>query len=323
MKQTFLGSAKWIGVLSLALTVLAGCGGSSGDGGGLSPSSSSSGGVISGSVVKGPVSGAAVTAFAVNGDGTKGAQIGSAQTDAQGSFSMSVGNHSGAMMLQAGGGNYMDEATGTQMPMTSGLTCVIPHMEAGSTMSGMMITPLTSMAQRMAQNMAGGMTVENMKKAHQAMGQYFGAGDITTTRPMDPTKSGSGAAATPEMRNYGMTLAAMSKYAQMMGVTNSSMMVGALMDDAADGHMDGMMEGTSIPMMGDGGMMGGGTGGMMGGEGGMMGGTTGMMPGDAGTNGLATAMSNFVNSPMNRSGLTVQDMQSLINKLSSTSGQIQ
>ena len=59
---------------------------------------------------------------------------------------------------------------------------------------------------------------------------------------------------------------------------------------------------------------------MMGG--GMMGGGT-ALPSDAGTKGLASAMVKFVQSPMNRSGVTVPDMKALIDKLNASNGTIQ
>jgi len=55
--------------------------------------------------------------------------------------------------------------------------------------------------------------------------------------------------------------------------------------------------------------------------GGMMGGT--MMSPNAGTSGMSNAMQEFIQSTMNKSGITVQDMQSLINKLMTSNGVIQ
>jgi len=124
--------------------------------------------------------------------------------------------------------------------------------------------------------------------------------------PMDPTASGSGAAANQDQRNYGMMIAAMSEYASTIGMPSTCGMVTAMMDDASDGIMNGMMGGTRIDM--------GGMGGMMGGM---------MMQPDAGTSGLATAMTSFMQSAQNKSGLTVQDMQSLIDKLDASNGVIQ
>jgi hypothetical protein len=140
---------------------------------------------------------------------------------------------------------------------------------------------------------------------------YFGINDILTTHPMNPNVNGSGVSAIQDMRNYGMTIAAMSQYAKNTGMPHSSGMVTAMMRDASDGRMNGLT-------MGQGGMMGNVHIEM---GGGMMGGT--IMPPDAGTRGLADAMAQFINSPMNRSGLTTQDMQNLMDKLRASNGQIQ
>ena len=81
----------------------------------------------------------------------------------------------------------------------------------------------------------------------------------------------------------------------------------AMAQDASDGVMNGMMGSTAISMGGMG-------GGMMGG---------GMMPATAGTSGLATAMTAFAGSGMNRTGLTASDLQALIDELAASSGTIQ
>jgi hypothetical protein len=217
-----------------------------------------------------------------------------------------MGDYSGPVLCQMTGGNYMDEATGINMPMLQNdvMTCVIPSMSAGSTVNGIHMTPLTSMAQMMAQNMPGSMTGLNIAVANNAIGQHFNIDDILHTPPMNTAVNGTGSGASQYMKNYGMTIAAMSKYANMIGMTGSSSIVTAMMNDASDGYMNGMM-GTSGIMMG----------------GGMMGGT--MMSPNAGTSGLANAMMQFIQSPMNKSGVTVQEMQSLINKLMTSDGVIQ
>ncbi len=48
-----------------------------------------------------------------------------------------------------------------------------------------------------------------------------------------------------------------------------------------------------------------------------------MMSSNAGTSGLATAMTTFAGSTMNRSGLSATDMQALITKLNGSTGTIQ
>ncbi len=314
-----LAALKWIGFSILSFAFLVGCGGGGGsaDTSTRASSETSAAGIISGTATKGPVSGATMSAFAINADGTKGAQIGSAQTDGHGNFSMNMVNHSGPIMLQMMGGTYMDEATGSAMTMDGDdrLTCVIPNVPAGATLTGIQVTPLTSMAQMMVQNMSGGMNERNAAQANTSVGRYFNVSDILATRPMDPTANGSGASATTDMRNYGMTLGGMSQYARDAGMTHSSGMVTAMMNDASDMRMDGMMSGGMA-----GGMMGTGNGPVQMG-GGMMSGTT-MAP-NAGTRGLAEAMGRFINSPMNRSGVTMTHMQELMDKLSNSNGQIQ
>ncbi|MHB8883364.1 MAG: hypothetical protein ACYC69_17885, partial [Thermodesulfovibrionales bacterium] len=203
-------------LLTISLTMFVGCGG----GGGTSETTTPGIGTVSGTAIKGPVAGATVTVFNINSNGTKGAQIGTAVTDAQGNFSMNVGDHSGSFMLQMSGGRYIDEATGTTTTMGSGdvMTAMVPFMTAGENVSNIQMTPLTSMAQQMAQNTEGGMTQANITQANSVMGQYFGVNDILHTRPMDPLANGSGAASTQDQRNYGMTIAAMSEYARTIGM---------------------------------------------------------------------------------------------------------
>jgi hypothetical protein len=245
-----------------------------------------------------------VAAYAVN-NGTMGGQIASAAADAQGNFTMSLGTYAGVVMLRMSAGTYTDEATGNTMSMGSSdaMTAVMPTVSSGSNVTGMMITPLTSMAQSRAQAMTGGMVDANITAANTAVGNYFLCSDILHTQPMNPTVAGSGSTATPGQGNCGIAIAAMSQYARSQGMTVSSAFVTDMMNDASDGTMNGMMGSSQISM-----------------GGGMMGGS--MMQSSAGTTGLATAMTDFMVSTMNRSGLTAADMNMLIQKLSSSSGQL-
>jgi len=289
------------------LSILHGCGGSSGTTSADNNGTSGTNGMISGMAIKGPVSGATVTAYSI-ANGMMGSQVTNTTTDSTGSFLLSMGTYSGSVMLQMSGGTYVDEATGMPMTMASGnvMTAVIPSVVSGSTITGIQMTPLTSMSQSMASNMAGGMTGANIVAANASVGAYFMVNDILHTQPMNPLVSGSSGTATQDMKNYGMTIAAMSQTAKDMGMTSSSGMVTAMMNDATDGVMNGMMGGTLISMGG----MGGG----------MMGGGGAMMQVTAGTSGLATAMSAFMASPMNKSGLTAADMLTLMTHLNASNG---
>lgn len=287
-------------VLAASALLLSACGGGGSGGGTTQPA----GGTVSGTVVKGPASGASVAAYAIT-NGTMGAQVGSGTTDSMGNFTISIGDYSGPLMLQASGGTYIDETTGTTMTMQAGdvMACAIPSVSAGATTTGIQVTPLTSMAHSRVHHMAGGITAANITTANSAIGTYFSVGDILHTAPMNPMVVGSGSSSSQDAKNYGMSIAAMSQYAQSIGMPNSSGIVTAMMNDAADGVMDGKMGGASIAM-----------------GGGMMSGS--MMHADAGTTGLATAMTAFVNSAMNKSGVTMASMQPLVNQLAAANPQL-
>ena len=200
-------------------------------------------------------------------------------------------------MLQVSGGAYKDEATGSSMGMAAGdvMTAVMPSVVSGANSNGIQVTPVTAMAQVRAQSMTGGMTDTNIAAANAAMGSYVIVNDILHVQPMNPLTTGSGTGASQDARNYGMTLAAMSI---------SSAMVTAMMNDASDGVMDGR-KGVSQISMSMGGMMG-----------------TSMMSATAGTNGLATAMTDFMGSAANASGVTAADMTVLTQKLAKSNGHI-
>lgn len=296
-------SSDFLRILARGLTVavvlaLAACGGGGGGGGGAIVASE---GVIGGTGLKGPVSNATVTAYAVS-TGSPGAQIGTATTDASGKFSLSIGNYSGPVMLQLSGGSYVDEATGAMMNMAAGdvMTATLPTVAAGATISGIQITPLTSMAQRAAQQLSGGMTDANIASANTAVGTYFMVSDILHVQPMNPLVTGSGSTGSQDAINYGMVMGAMSQYAKSLGMTSSSAFVTAMMNDASDGMMDGKMGQSAV----------------------MMGGMGVAMPGAAGTSGLASAMSTFASSAQNKSGISASMMQPLVSQLSNSNGQL-
>jgi hypothetical protein len=269
-------------------------------------------GTVAGTAFMGGMRSGTVAAYGVAG-GMTGGLLGTSSVDASGRFSIPIGGYAGVVMLQMVGGTFMDEATGTAMTMQPGdvVTGCVPGVAAGAATTGVQLTPLTSMAQARARAMAGGMTAANVAAANAGMGAYFDVGDVVLTPPMDPAVAGAGAGADPGARNYGMAIAAMSQYAQAIGMTvSSSAMFTAMARDASDGTMDGMTNGTPISM---GGM---GTGGM----GGMMGGTS--MPANAGTSGLASAMTAFVGSSRNASGVPLTAVQTLVDRLAVSNGAI-
>jgi hypothetical protein len=298
MFNTSFARIRILGAVLVTLQFAAACGG----GGDAVVAGVGSGGTgfLAGAVTKGPVGAATVVAYGISG-GQAGAQVGSATTDADGNFSMSIGTYAGAVMLQASGGNYTDEATGATVRMAQGdvMSVALPTVAAGATTGGIQITPVTALAQAIAKQMAGGMIDANIAAANAAVGSYFSVTDIVHVQPMNPLVPGSGASASQDAQNYGMTLASMSKYAQTVGMSNSSAMVTALMNDAADGVMDGKTGTIPVTM-----------GGMMG---------SAMLPSAAGTTGMGAAMNAFMTSTQNKSGITTP---ALMNKLMGSTGHV-
>jgi hypothetical protein len=263
-------------------------------------------GIIDGSVTKGPMSGTTVTAYALTTGGAIGNQIGTTLTDTSGNYSMTISAYAGPVMLKVTGGNYTDEATGTLMAMTGSdhMTAVIPTISSGTTVNGIQVTPITSMAQAKAAQLVGGMIDANISSANTSVGNYFNVTDIVHVHPINPLAVNSGSGANIDAKNYGVSLAAISQLALTDSVSNTSSLVTAMMSDAADGMMDGKAGSTSIQMT-----MGGGMG-------------SGPMATNTGTTGLGTAVTTFMNSIANKSGLTAADMSTLSQKLTNSNGSI-
>lgn len=288
-------SKSHVSWLAISLSVaLAACGGG---GSAVEPGAGATA-TISGHATKGPVSGATVTAYALDA-GATGMELGHATTASDGSYFMTVSTTAASIMLRMTGGSYVDEATGAIVAMRAGdtMTAVMPSLSSAG--GDLQITPLTSLAQMMAAGMPGGMSAVNISSANAAVGSYFMVTDIVHTAPMNPLLAGSGATATASMLNYGMSLAAISQYAKDMGVTSGAM-VNGMMADASDGVLDGRSGATPVAM---GGMMAGG-----------------MMPATAGSSGLAGAMLEFVNSGSNRSGATQTALADFMQRLGASGG---
>lgn len=104
--------------------ILSGCSG--GSGGDATPATTVT---ISGSVVKGPVSGATVTFFSLNVDGSKAALLGTTTTDTSGNYTITLTPAPTTPLLaEASGGTYVDEATNATVALaaTDKLSVALP-----------------------------------------------------------------------------------------------------------------------------------------------------------------------------------------------------
>ncbi|PIX03575.1 MAG: hypothetical protein COZ77_11015, partial [Gallionellales bacterium CG_4_8_14_3_um_filter_54_18] len=230
--------------MALLPLALAGCGG----GGGFNPlSGGGSGPLVSGSVIKGPVSGATLTVYALNTDGTYGAVLGTGTTDATGNFSFSLTTpHTGPAALVATGGTYTSETTGATVSGAGSSLCAMAiDLSAGAT--GLVITPLSDMVCARAAALAAGGTPLPTAIADAdtfVMSIYGLTGRPETLRP-----SFTAGAPCTDAGKLAMVLAALDKLRTGLA-GGSDALYTALSSDIADGTFDGLSGGAAVPLGG-------------------------------------------------------------------------
>ena len=111
----------------------------------------SSGAPITGTVVKGPLNAATVTAFAVSADGSNGTSLGSATADASGNFSITAAPTTGPVRLSASGGTYISELDGTTITNTGTFTAFLDSVGSAG-ITGISIDPLTTLVDSLTVN---------------------------------------------------------------------------------------------------------------------------------------------------------------------------
>lgn len=271
---------RWLKMLPLVLLVCACAAGD--DGGGSSGGGGGPGTTMDGTATKGRFTAGNVAAFAINSDGTPGAQQGTGAIDATGSFSFEVGG-SGPYALTVSGGSFLDEAT-TSVTQTADLAAVVPVAGTYN------VTPLTTMAARLAQRRMAGATPAGtaIATSNLMVGNWFGVSDILGTQPADLT---AGPIATVDAAaEYGAILAGISQLALSLTVA-SDQLAAALAQDAADGVLDGMDNAAPIAL------------------------GAGNLSATAAQGDLAGAIGTFLASGANNSGLDATDFAQLIARL--------
>lgn len=181
--------------------LLAACGGGGG-GGDSTPApapTATAKTTVSGNVVKGPVGAANVCAFKAVAGG-KGEQLACATTDSSGAYQMDI-SYTGDVVLEASGGTYTDEATGSTKALAEPMQSVVTS-QGGATFG--VITPLTAAAFSLARNGTGGVTMATFGSAAGSVAGQFGLGsvNIATTLPV----------VTGTPNDYGKILKAVSQY---------------------------------------------------------------------------------------------------------------
>jgi hypothetical protein len=204
-----------------------------GCGGGGSPAGVSGTNVVSGLASKGPLNGAIIRVYQLNADGSIGGQIGSdTPTNSNGTYSVNIGNYSGAAVVEASGGTYVDEATQVTTRLVTPLRTALSNVSGNVTVA---ITPLTEMAAKMAES-AGGMTKANIETAQNQVQQNISNGiDIVRTLPADVLNASSVTPSAAQLE-YGILLAAVAQQAS----SNNQSVASAITDlsGLAQGNLD-------------------------------------------------------------------------------------
>lgn len=166
----------------LAAILVGGC---SGDGGGTGGGSATA--QVSGAIVKGPVAGALVCAYEVSSGG-KGRQLACTTSSADGSYDLSL-EHRGPVIVEATGGAYTDEATGT--PSVALATPLGTFGEVTDGTTTLVATPLTTLALNAA-GRSGGVSRTAFDAAAQQVKTAFSlAADVDLARSRPDITPGS------------------------------------------------------------------------------------------------------------------------------------
>ena len=198
-------------ILAGTTLALLGCGGG---GGPAAPPAGST--TVSGVVMKGPVSGADVTVYAVKSDGTvnRSGNLGTGKTDPGGNYPVILTTApTGPVVVEATpatGATFTDEInTAAPVPFKATLRTVVKTVAAGA-VSKVAVTPLTEMASKRVDVATGGFTAANIDDANNKTETFFGVGDIVNSLPVDPTKAAP-ADATADQKRYAAALGAFSQ----------------------------------------------------------------------------------------------------------------
>jgi hypothetical protein len=171
------------------------------------------------------VAAATVTAFALDG-ARKGDEVGKGTTAEDGTFTFEVGSHSGAMLVCATRGTYVEESTGGLVQLGTNELCgLVSAHEAGAT-STVLVTPLTSLHAALTGCFLDASRDATLGAAEQhaalRLNDFFAAGqvgfDLRTTVPLDVT-AGLAASLTNEAWS-GILIAGISESAKSYAVAS-------------------------------------------------------------------------------------------------------
>lgn len=234
-----------MGILALSIAMaLSGCFGGGGDSAPAAsnsgtPSSTTSDVTLRGTVYAGNTSGATVTVYALDAQGQiTGDALGSVTTQNDGSYTITLkAVPAGPVLLVSSGGQYTSEADGSTQPGI-GMKVLVPTTQTGTTIA--QLNPLTSSIAEFAMNAlkqnsgttAGDAVAQARARVKTLLGVTAMTADPQTLAP-DPTATSGDA----------WILAALAGTIEELRLTTGLgplTLYKALLDDIADGKLDGL-----------------------------------------------------------------------------------
>jgi len=242
-------------LVAVTVSACGGGGGSDNAPGGVSFPPPTNGGVlVTGTASKGPMELSTVNLFPIDDSGNiTGPAVVTTTTDANGSFSATIPPGSGALLIRAGGGSYVDEADREPDPALKrrifladdeGLEGLLPVGVTSITVS-VVTQALVDATRREA---PAGLFVEQFGAFRALATNAFGF-DVVTTAPANPVSPDPNA--TVAQRQYALVLGGLANLINRISVeagfaapTIESIL--AASDDLSDGRVDGLMDGAPV-----------------------------------------------------------------------------
>jgi hypothetical protein len=240
-------------MLGLGLMSTAGCG----NGPGSAPAAGGNG-EITGLIVKGRVGAATVTAYRLDSAMSRGTVLATAASAADGTFTLTVPPYNGHIELVATGGSYDEEAVGATVQLARELSAVFPEFQSGGTVT-LTVSPMSTLARNLAKSRVdrGAALVDALSQAWSHVNGHFGNLDWRSVVPTNLTPAEPVTVTLSDDTKAGLVLAGLSQAARVLAesgglspgtqVTGSTL-AGAGADDAKDGTLDGVWNGTTLKL---------------------------------------------------------------------------
>jgi len=207
--------------------------------------------------IGGSVGGYGIDGLIINGDvyiysynGARGDLLAQSKTDASGRFTTQIGNYSGPILIEVKNGYYIEEASSKRVDLNVGdYLSAVTFYSAGSSLSNLMVTPMTTLAASLAGYYQGaGDNVSNaINKANTALSNLVLV-DILDTYPADLTDEKNKPGGVTNSAKYGAVLAGLSQMSAEISIQNNTQphtvyntiaLTKAIAIDISDGKLNG------------------------------------------------------------------------------------